>query len=206
MTARLYTLLAVLLVAGAALMNGCRGARSEDPPVHLNPNMDTQDKLKPQRESRWFADGASMREQVEHTVARGQLREDAAYFAGKTGEGLYVDSPVQWTAEDLERGRQRYAIYCTPCHGERGNGRGKIREFKYPIPPTSYFDPRILQAKDGYIYEVISNGIRNMPSYKAQIPVRDRWCIVGHVRELQKAQLPDSLKGLAPAPQTTAAK
>ena len=196
---------ATMLVCGAVLA-GCRGTTSEAPPIHLNPNMDTQDKYKAQRESRWFEDGSAMRTPVEHTVARGTLREDPAMFLGKLGEDQYVDSPINLTVADLARGKERYAIYCTPCHGELGNGRGKIMQYKYPIPPTSYFEPRIVQAKDGYVFEVISNGIRNMPSYKAQIPVRDRWCIVGHVRELQRAQLPDSLKGIAPVPQTTAAK
>ena len=197
---------AVVFLCCLAVLCGCRGGRFQDPPIHINPNMDTQNKYKPQRESTWFENGSAMRMPVEHTVARGQLREDAALFTGTLGEGRYVDSPLAWTESDLERGRERYMIFCEPCHGTLGNGKGKIMEYKYPIPPTSYFEPRIMDAKDGYIFEVISNGIRNMPSYKAQIPVRDRWRIVGHVRDLQKAPLHDTSKGSVPASQPTAAK
>jgi hypothetical protein len=199
-----------LILCAAALLLGassCREAISEKPPVHLQRNMATQQKYKPQSESRWFEDGATMRTPVEHTVARGELRADDALYRGKAADGRFVDSPVAFTPDVLARGKQRYGIYCLPCHGELGNGRGPVitKYTSYSIPPVSYFDPRILQAEDGYIFDVISNGIRNMASYKAQIPVADRWSIVGHVRELQKAQLPDSLRGYI-LPQTAAAK
>jgi mono/diheme cytochrome c family protein len=196
-------LLAALLLLPAA---GCRESRSEKPPIHLNRNMDTQEKYKPQRESKFFVDGSTMRTPVEGTVARGELRDDDALYRGKTAAGEYVSSPIPAAAETLERGRERYGIYCRPCHGDLGNGKGPVTKYQYPIPPTSYFEPRILQAKDGYIFEVISNGIRNMPAYRAQIPVRDRWCIVAHVRELQKAQLPESEKGIQPPQGQTASK
>ena len=195
---------AIALLLGAA---SCREAISEKPPVHLQRNMATQQKYKPQSESRWFEDGSTMRTPVEHTVARGELRADDALCRGKTADGQFVDSPVAFTPGVLARGRERYDIFCLPCHGALGNGRGPVmtKYTTYSIPPVSYFDPRILQAKDGYLFEVISNGIRNMAAYKAQIPVADRWSIVGHVRELQKVQLPDSLKGYI-LPQTAAAK
>lgn len=182
-----------------------RGGTSERTPIHPNRNMYTQEKYKPQRASNFFPDGKTMQTPPANTVARGELRGDEAYFTGKTDGTAYVDSPVPVTPELLARGGQRYRIYCLPCHGELGNGRGKIMDYQFPIPPTSYFDPRILQAKDGYIFEVIGNGIRNMASYKAQIPVTDRWAIVSHVRALQRAQLPDTLKGV-PAAQQTAAR
>jgi mono/diheme cytochrome c family protein len=190
--------LLVCAVLGLSLtQSACfRGGASEKPPIHPNRNMFTQEKYKPQRESVFFPDGKTMQTPVANTVARGELRDDDALYHGKTAEGVYVDSPVPVTPALLARGAQRYDIYCLPCHGALGNGRGKIMDYKMPIPPTSYFDPRILQAKDGYLFEVISNGIRNMAAYKAQIPVADRWAIVSHVRELQKAQLPDSLKGV----------
>jgi mono/diheme cytochrome c family protein len=195
------------LAALALTQSACfRGGTSEKPPIHPNRNMFTQEKYKPQRESKFFVDGKTMQTPPANSVARGELRDDAAAFKGKTGDGAYVDIPVPVTPALLERGTQRYNIYCVPCHGPLGNGRGKIMDYKFPIPPTSYFDPRILQAKDGYIFEVISNGIRNMASYKAQIPVADRWAIVAHVRELQKAQLPDSLKGVIPNAQTAAVR
>ena len=197
-----------VLVALLALAEpGCfRGGTSEHPPIHPNRNMFTQEKYKPQSESRFFADGKTMQTPPANTIARGELRADEGYFTGKNGEAAYVDSPLPATSSLLARGNERYGIYCRPCHGELGNGRGRIMDYQFPIPPTSYFDPRILAAKDGYIFEVIGNGIRNMASYKAQIPVEDRWAIVSHVRELQRAHLPDTLKGVVPAAQQTAAR
>jgi mono/diheme cytochrome c family protein len=187
----------------AALFAGCRGSVSERPPIHLNPNMDNQQKYLPQHESRFFADGKTMQAPPEHTVAQGELREDDAYFRGRGADSAYVDSPVPVTPALLARGAERYRIFCQPCHGDLGNGRGVIMQYKFPIPPTSYFDPRILAMKDGNIYDVISNGIRNMPSYRQQIPVPDRWAIVAHVRTLQRAALPDSLKYNPVSPSTT---
>ncbi len=197
----------ILPAAGLLMLSaGCRESRSEKPPIHLNRNMMTQEKYKPQRESKFFTDGATMRAPVEGTVARGELRDDDALFLGKNAAGEYVASPIPFTPEVLARGSERYGIYCRPCHGDLGNGKGPVTKYQYPIPPTSYFEPRIITAKDGYIFEVISNGIRNMPAYNAQIPVKDRWCIVGHVRELEKAQLPEAEKGIQPSQAQVAAK
>ncbi|MFA6232877.1 MAG: cytochrome c [Bacteroidota bacterium] len=179
----------ILLTAAAViLLTGCRGSTSGEPPVHLNPNMDSQQKLMPQHSSAFFADGKTMRNPPEGAVARGELREDAAFFTGKNDDGSYAAMPFSVEPADLARGERRYAIYCTPCHGEYGDGKGKMADpkYKYPVPPTSYHEQRIKDMADGNIFETISNGIRNMPSYRQQIPVRDRWCIVAHVRELQK--------------------
>lgn len=189
----------------ALCFSSCRESVSENPPVHLNRNMDTQEKHKPQRESRFFADGAAMRTPVEHTVARDGLSAGNALFTGKQPDGSYSGMPFEITPELRSRGAERYAIYCRPCHGDLGNGRGKILEYKFPIPPTSYFDPRILRMPDGQLFEVISDGIRNMASYRAQIAARDRWCIVAYVRRLQMADLPDSLRNV-PSQQAGAIK
>ena len=195
----------LLTAAAVALLAGCRGTISDQPPIHPNPNMDTQRKLVPQRGSVFFTDGKAMRTPPEGTVARGELREDAAYFTGKNDDGSYAAMPFAIEASDLARGADRYAIFCLPCHGVHGDGKGVIADpkYKYPIPPTSYHAQNILDAKDGYIYEVISNGIRNMPSYRQQIPVRDRWCIVAHVRELQKRGAPAPDPAAAPAAAST---
>lgn len=195
----------LLTAAAVALLAGCRGTISDQPPIHPNPNMDTQKKLVPQRGSVFFTDGKAMRTPPEGTVARGELREDAAYFTGKNDDGSYAPMPFAIEAADLARGADRYAIFCLPCHGVHGDGKGVIADpkYKYPIPPTSYHAQNILDAKDGYLYEVISNGIRNMPSYRQQIPVRDRWCIVAHVRELQKRGAPAPDPAAAPAAAST---
>jgi mono/diheme cytochrome c family protein len=191
-SSNLLTLRAPFILAAvlAAALAGCRGTTSEQPPIHLNPNMDTQNKYKAQRESMFFTDGADMRTPVEHTVARGELREDDVFYRGKDADGTYADNPLAVDEALLARGTDRFNVFCSVCHGEHGDGRGKIMEYKYPIPPTSYYDPRIMEAKDGYLFEVITNGVRSMPSYRQQIPVRDRWAIVAHVRELQKLPPP----------------
>ncbi len=192
----------VIVVALVVFSSGCgRGSRSDKPPIHPNPNMDTQEKYKAQSESRFFPDGATMRTPVEHTVARGQLREDDAYYRGKLENGAFINtSPLNVTDEVRARGKERFMIFCKPCHGINGDGKGKILEYKYPIPPTSFYDEKVKNMPDGQIFDVITNGIRNMPSYRQQVPVYDRWCIIAHIRSLQERGLsaPDTLATVAP--------
>ncbi|UCH11678.1 MAG: cytochrome c [Fidelibacterota bacterium] len=162
--------------------------------------MDNQPKVKAQSESHFFADGQSMRTPPENTVARGELREDARLYQGRDANGDFVTaSPLPATPVSLERGRERFGIYCSPCHGAQGDGTGAITRYKYPIPPTSLYEPRVAAMSDGEIYTIISDGIRNMPSYKAQIPVVDRWHIVNYVRELQRQGPPDSTQMISAA-------
>lgn len=177
-------LLAVVMIAGCG-----RGRTSSKPPVHLNPNMDTQQKIKPFRESNFFADGMGMRQPVEGTIAKGDLRENTEFYTGKNENGEFLkNSPVAVDNKILDRGMERYNIYCSPCHGQVGDGKGIITKYAYPIPPTNLHDPRIRSVEDGYLYDVITNGIRNMPAYNHQIPVSDRWAIVGYIRSLQLSQ------------------
>ena len=151
--------------------------------------MDTQGKIKPYRASNLFENGSGMRMPVEGTVAQGFLKEDDAFYLGKTPGGEYVKkSPVPFTRSLLDRGQERFNIYCSTCHGLLGDGKGPIMNYEYPIPPTSYHDDRLRNIPDGELFNVISNGIRNMPAHKDQIPVLDRWAIVGYVRALQKSQ------------------
>jgi mono/diheme cytochrome c family protein len=176
-------LLAALLVASCT-----RGQPSERTPIHLNPNMDRQEKHRPQSASRFFADGAAQRTPVAGTVARDYLRADNAYCRGLNSRGAFVqDLPVGVSIQLLKRGRERYDIYCSPCHSRAGDGRGIMVERGYP-PPTSFHVDRIREFPDGQIFDVITNGVRNMPSYKRQIPVDDRWAIVAYVRALQRSQ------------------
>ena len=180
--------LSVILIS-VILLNGCfQGTPSENTPIHLNPNMDNQGKYLPFKKSHFFADGSAMRMPVEGTVARGQLREDDVYYTGKNPDGTLVKSnPLKITMSVLKRGQQRYNIYCAPCHDQTGSGQGMVVKKGF-LPPPSFHLDRIRVLPDGHYYDVITNGIRNMPSYKAQVPVNDRWAIVAYLRALQKSQ------------------
>lgn len=179
--------LVVLLISVVLVVSCGRGGYSEKPPVHPNPNMDSQDKVKAQSEHTFFADGASMRTPVEGTVARGELREDDAYYRGKDAAGNFItDAPMEFTEEMLARGKERYDIYCITCHGANADGKGKILDYKYPIPPANFHDERIINLSDGHMFNAVSNGWLNMPALKAQVSVEDRWAIIGYIRSIQK--------------------
>lgn len=180
---------AALLALASVVIVGCyRGRPSKDPPVHLNPNMDDQPTYKTQSESYFFENGSTMRLPVEGTVARGELREDDAYYRGLNSRGKPVQSsPVPITTDLLRRGRERYDIFCSPCHSRIGDGRGIVVAKGFQMAPT-FHDKRLRDEGDGYIFGIITNGIRNMPSYRHQIPVADRWAIVAYFRALQRSQ------------------
>ena len=165
-----------LLLAALALLSACRI------------DMHVQPKQNPLSRSDFFADQRSERPPVEGTVARGQLREDTYFYTGKLGNspGDYMPFPV--TKEVLERGRERYNIYCAPCHSRVGDGNGLIPSRGFARKPPSYHIPRLQKAPLGYFYDVISNGFGIMPDYASQIPPQDRWNIVAYVRALQLSQ------------------
>lgn len=189
------------LLVGALLLGGCRGMKSERPPIHPNLNMDIQNRFDPQEANPLFADNAAMRKPPTGTVARGLLKADSRYFAGRTEEGEYVDQiPVPVNRVLLERGQERYDIFCTVCHGAAGDGNGIImtgqsnvtgQGYGYTPAPT-FHSERLRGVTDGYIYDVVANGVRNMPGYAQQIPVADRWAIVAYVRALQRSQNADA--------------
>ncbi len=161
---------------------------SENPPIHLNPNMDDQPKYEAMEESQFFLDKSSVRMPVDGTVARGDLQEPVSYFQGKYADGKFVKkAPLAFTASLLKKGQERYDIYCSPCHGRSGYGQGIVVKKGF-LPPPSFHIDRLRDSADGYIFDVITNGIRNMPSYKYQIPVADRWAIVAYFRALQRSQ------------------
>jgi mono/diheme cytochrome c family protein len=176
-----------IAVAGAAIAAGCRGETSADPPIHLLGDMDWQPKYQANQASPLFADGRAMRPLVEGTVAHGELREDDAHYRGKSGDAYVATVPVPVDEALLLRGQQRFNIYCAPCHDQTGSGHGMIVKRGYPIPLDLASD-RVRGLPDGQIFDVISNGVRNMPSYRKQIPVDDRWAIVTWVRVLGQSQ------------------
>jgi mono/diheme cytochrome c family protein len=147
-------------------------------------DMHNQPKYRPLRPSQLFSDGSSARPLIEGTVARGTLQEDDAFFTGKMSGATIKELPFQITDKDLDRGQERFNIYCTPCHDMTGSGRGMVVQRGYRQPP-SFHDPRLRAADPGHIFDVISNGFGAMPDYRAQIDPRDRWRIVAYVRALQ---------------------
>lgn len=204
----------LLLTAYCLLTIGC-GVRFD---------MQDQPRYKAYKKSDFFADGRASRDQVEGTVARGQLRENKAFYTGKidnpdasapvqsmtdaSGNTLVTtfpnsidEFPVPVTKELVERGRERYNIYCIVCHGPVGNGDGMVVRRGFPQPPT-YHDDRLRNAPVGHFFDVITNGWGKMGSYAYQVQPADRWAIVAYIRALQVSQDPEeNLRSLmAPAP------
>ena len=182
-------LILAALLACAFVFQGCtRGRPSKKPPVHLIPDMDSQPKYKTQGEGRFFSDGSAMRLPVLGAVSRGALPDSGTLSSGRTEDGRWTGiNPLRITAITLERGRERYDIYCAPCHSRLGDGAGILVSRGY-VPPPTFHSARIRGLADGQIYDAVVNGVRNMPSYGHQIPLRDRWRIVAHLRALQHSQ------------------
>lgn len=183
-------LLGVIVLTSVIPLAGCaRGCTSSRPPIHLNPSMDDQPKVRPQTASTFFFDGASMRQPIPGTVAIGGLKEDVAFVTGKGADGQFVAaSPVPVDDGVVERGRQRYSIYCQPCHDARGDGRGILFQ-RGSVPTATFHQEKILKYTDGQIFDVITNGTGLMAGYKWPIPPADRWAIVAYVRGLQRERL-----------------
>jgi len=151
-------------------------------------DMHVQPRQNPLSRSDFFADQRSARPPVEGTVARGQLRADTYFYTGKVGAspGDYLPFPA--TREVLERGRERYNIYCAPCHSRVGDGNGFIPSRGFARKPPSYHIERLQKAPLGYFYDVMTNGFGIMSDYASQISPQDRWNIVAYIRALQLSQ------------------
>jgi mono/diheme cytochrome c family protein len=163
------------LLAAGFLLAGCRQ------------DMHDQPRFKPYAKSDFFADQRSARPLVDGTIARGQLRDDELLETGKVAGTLSDVFPFPVTESMLERGRDRYDIYCSPCHGKTGQGDGMIVRRGLRRPPPFHQD-RLRQAAPGYLFDVVSRGFGAMPDYAAQVPVRDRWAIIAYLRVLQRSQ------------------
>ncbi len=192
-------------------------------------DMQDQPRYKPYKQSDFFADGRAMRDLPNGTVARGQLRADKALYTGKkenadpnapiqtvvdplTGNTLVStfpndieEFPVPVTKELVDRGEQRFKVFCIVCHGPVGNGDGMIVRRGFSKPPT-YNDDRLRNAPVGHFFDVITNGQGKMNSYASQVPVADRWAIVAYIRTLQISQNPDGAKPLTMTKETTTPK
>ena len=196
--ARTQRVLGALTLASIVCLSGCvRGCTSSRPPIHLNPSMDNQPKVLAQTASNFFYDGASMRQPVPGTVPIGGLKEDVAFFTGKSADGQFVaTNPVTLNEAIVERGRQRYVIYCQPCHDARGDGKGILFQ-RGNVPTASFHQDKILQYADGQIFDIITNGSGLMAGYRWPIPPADRWAIIAYVRELERKRL-----AIPPPPQS----
>jgi hypothetical protein len=169
MTSTSRFLLGVCAVIFSVVTGGCQ----------IRQDMADQPKNRPLSPSPFFEDGRSERPLLENTVARGSIADDEL-FVPKESNAF----PLPLTPELLNHGRERYKIFCTPCHGIQGDGNGMVSMRGMKHPP-SYHDARLLAVPNGYIYDVITNGFGGMLSYSAQIPPADRWAIVAYVRALQ---------------------
>jgi len=150
-------------------------------------DMHNQPKYRALRATAFFADGSSARPLVEGTVARGTLQEDAVFFTGKVGNTPVREIPIAVDAHVVDRGQERFNIFCTPCHDTTGSGRGMVVQRGYRQPP-SFHDERLRATDPGYFFDVITNGFGSMPDYRMQIPPADRWAIVAYIRALQLSQ------------------
>jgi mono/diheme cytochrome c family protein len=175
---------------------GLRGTKFTSPPLDVFPEwafpgMKYQPKLRPQSESRFFADGRADRAPVEHTVMRGMLREDDELYLGKDSGGRWLAAFPAAVTVDLKllrRGQDRYTIYCAPCHGTVGDGNGITKKYGMGATP-SYQDDARLKLTVGEIYNTITNGkAPNMLPYADKLAPEDRWAVVAYVRALQRAQ------------------
>jgi mono/diheme cytochrome c family protein len=185
-------LAAVFLVT----LTGCRGKQSAKSPIHISPNMDRQEKFIGQQKNPLFENSMSMRAPVAGTIARGFLRDDTRFYTGREESGdLVSQAPIAFTREVLERGQERYDIYCAVCHGEAGDGKGIImvgnggQGYGF-VPAPDFHTDRLRELPDGHYFEIISNGTPagTMPGYGQQIPIADRWAILGYIRALQRSQ------------------
>jgi hypothetical protein len=167
-----------LSLCGAAALMLAAGCRQD---------MQDQPKMIPQRQSEFFTDGRSARPQVEHTVARGQLREDEFFYTGLVNGKEQDALPFAVTLPVLARGQERFNVYCTPCHSRVGNGLGMIVERGYK-PAGNYHDAKRLSQPLSHYFVVMTNGYGAMPDYSAQLPPADRWAVAAYVRALQLSQ------------------
>ena len=155
--------------------------------VGCRQDMHNQPKYKPLAGSEFFADDRASRPLVDGTVARGHLKTDEHFYTGKVNGKLVDTFPFPVTRAVLERGRERFNIYCAVCHGRDGNGRGMIVQRGFRQPPSYHID-RLRQAPVGHFFDVITNGFGSMYSYASRVSPEDRWAIVAYIRALQLSQ------------------
>ncbi len=168
----------ILLFAVPALLGALTACRQD---------MQDQPRYKPFARSEFFADHRSERPQVEGTIARGHLRIDEARYEGKVGGDDISEFPIPIAKADIERGQERFNIYCSPCHGRLGDGNGMIVMRGFRQPP-SYYSDRLVKSPVGHFFDVITNGYGAMPSYASRVTPDDRWRVIAYIRALQLSE------------------
>ena len=204
-----------VIICLVVTMAGFRGSFTRNSPIEVFPDMDRQAKVRPQAPNLFdnydfqeglnlsefgAGDGRGSRLPVTGAVARGSAVDDQPANTGRVaGSEDWVEvTPLAVNADTLERGRERYTIFCAPCHGQAGDGGGIVTQ--YSLITADLHQHRLVQAQDGYLFDVISNGFnattnavgiayRRMPAYKSKISTKDRWAIVSYIRALQYSQL-----------------
>jgi len=189
-----YFLLALgVIIITVMVVAGKRGDISRRPPIELFPDMDRQPKLRPQAANSFFKDGLSSQPHISGTIARGTPYQDSPENTGKIpGTTNWVATiPVPVTQTLITRGRERYNISCTPCHGEQGDGKGITTKFGMAVIADLHdaTTRRLPQQPDGEIFNTISHGKGLMQGYAANLSISDRWAIVAYVRALQRSHL-----------------
>jgi mono/diheme cytochrome c family protein len=186
--------LSVFALLPVALIVRARTSHTTEPRLHVFPDMDSQPKYKTQRGNPLFADTRAMRPPVEGTVARGRLHADDYLYRGIENGEWAAGFPMAVTHELMDRGRQRFDIYCAPCHGMAGYGDGIVARTAEGlaegtwVQPSSYHTDLVKSRRPGHIFNTITHGIRNMPPYGFRIEPEDRWAIVAYVQALQLSQ------------------
>jgi len=182
--------LAGALVLAAVALTACSGIQ-RDPPIIVWWDMKRQLKFRTEGETGLFADGRNTRPIPEDTVVRGSPFEDTPYYTGMEGDKYVGRMPVEITPALLHQGELRFTTYCSPCHDRTGSGRGVVptRAASDGIAwqPANLMEDRLVEAADGDLFNVITNGRRTMPAYKYQVVTADRWAIIAYVRLLQRA-------------------
>lgn len=150
-------------------------------------NMYEQARFEEDEPSTFFADGTSSQPLPEGTVSRSRGGIDEVFFTGQDENGLLVEPPLEITQEVLERGQERYNIFCSPCHNYSGNGQGMIVQKGF-VQPASFHEERLQASPVGYFFNVITNGYGRMYSYASRVPPEDRWAIASYIKALQYSQ------------------
>ncbi len=196
-----FFLICVVVVS----MAGFRGSLSRNPPIEVFPDMDRQPKLRPQTHNNFFGDGLSSRLAVAGTIPRSKsqlvggelvssyenspLREAPINTGKVPGTTNFVElNPLAINSAVMQRGQQRFNIYCAPCHGASGDGKGITAKYGM-LAMANFHDKRLIEMTDGEIFNTIALGKNLMGSYAAQIPIEDRWAIIAYVRALQRSRV-----------------